>query len=65
MVGALVLGFVCGVIARVLMPGDVFRNRGGLVAANPSLALHRGSPSGSAGPINPLIRSWMRTRSRT
>jgi uncharacterized membrane protein YeaQ/YmgE (transglycosylase-associated protein family) len=32
-VGALVLGFVCGVIARVLMPGDVFRNWGGLVGA--------------------------------
>ena len=28
MVGALVLGFVCGVITRVLMPGDVFRNWG-------------------------------------
>jgi uncharacterized membrane protein YeaQ/YmgE (transglycosylase-associated protein family) len=23
MVGALLLGFICGVIARVLMPGDV------------------------------------------
>ena len=33
MVGALVLGFVCGVIARVLMPGDAFRNWGGLVGA--------------------------------
>jgi uncharacterized membrane protein YeaQ/YmgE (transglycosylase-associated protein family) len=29
MVGALLLGFVCGVIARVLMPGDVFRNMSG------------------------------------
>jgi uncharacterized membrane protein YeaQ/YmgE (transglycosylase-associated protein family) len=26
MVGALLLGFVCGVLARVLMPGDAFRN---------------------------------------
>jgi hypothetical protein len=32
-VGALVLGFVCGVIARVLMSGDVFRSWGGLVGA--------------------------------
>jgi uncharacterized membrane protein YeaQ/YmgE (transglycosylase-associated protein family) len=29
MVGALLLGFVCGVIARVLMPGDVFRHMSG------------------------------------
>jgi uncharacterized membrane protein YeaQ/YmgE (transglycosylase-associated protein family) len=29
MVGALILGFVAGVIARVLMPGDVFRKMGG------------------------------------
>jgi len=29
MVGALLLGFVCGVIARVLMPGDVFRGMSG------------------------------------
>jgi uncharacterized membrane protein YeaQ/YmgE (transglycosylase-associated protein family) len=29
MVGALLLGFVCGVIARVLMPGDAFRNMSG------------------------------------
>jgi uncharacterized membrane protein YeaQ/YmgE (transglycosylase-associated protein family) len=29
MVGALLLGFVCGVIARVLMPGDAFRTMSG------------------------------------
>jgi uncharacterized membrane protein YeaQ/YmgE (transglycosylase-associated protein family) len=29
MIGALLLGFVAGVIARVLMPGDVFRNMSG------------------------------------
>jgi uncharacterized membrane protein YeaQ/YmgE (transglycosylase-associated protein family) len=29
MVGALMLGFVAGVIARMLMPGDVFRKMGG------------------------------------
>jgi uncharacterized membrane protein YeaQ/YmgE (transglycosylase-associated protein family) len=29
MVGALILGFVAGVIARVLMPGDPFRKMGG------------------------------------
>ncbi|MFI5889639.1 GlsB/YeaQ/YmgE family stress response membrane protein [Actinoplanes sp. NPDC051513] len=29
MVGALLLGFVAGVIARVLMPGDAFRKMSG------------------------------------
>ena len=29
MVGALLLGFICGVIARILMPGDAFRNMSG------------------------------------
>jgi uncharacterized membrane protein YeaQ/YmgE (transglycosylase-associated protein family) len=29
MIGALLLGFVAGVIARVLMPGDVFRKMSG------------------------------------
>ena len=29
MIGALILGFVAGVIGRVLMPGDVFRHMGG------------------------------------
>jgi uncharacterized membrane protein YeaQ/YmgE (transglycosylase-associated protein family) len=29
MVGALLLGFVAGVFARMLMPGDVFRKMGG------------------------------------
>jgi uncharacterized membrane protein YeaQ/YmgE (transglycosylase-associated protein family) len=29
MVGALMLGFVAGVIARMMMPGDVFRKMGG------------------------------------
>jgi uncharacterized membrane protein YeaQ/YmgE (transglycosylase-associated protein family) len=29
MVGALILGFVAGVIARMLMPGDAFRNMSG------------------------------------
>jgi uncharacterized membrane protein YeaQ/YmgE (transglycosylase-associated protein family) len=29
MVGALLLGFVCGVVARILMPGDAFRNMSG------------------------------------
>ena len=29
MIGALLLGFVCGVIARVLMPGDAFRHMSG------------------------------------
>jgi hypothetical protein len=34
-------------------------------AADASVVLRRGSPSGSADPINPLIRSWVRTRSRS
>ena len=29
MIGALILGFVAGVIGRVLMPGDVFRHMSG------------------------------------
>jgi uncharacterized membrane protein YeaQ/YmgE (transglycosylase-associated protein family) len=29
MIGAIILGFVAGVIGRVLMPGDVFRHMGG------------------------------------
>jgi uncharacterized membrane protein YeaQ/YmgE (transglycosylase-associated protein family) len=39
MVGALLLGFVCGVIARVLMPGDVFRNMSGPTSWAVSLGL--------------------------
>nr|BFE74309.1 hypothetical protein GCM10020092_076100 [Actinoplanes digitatis] len=32
MIGALLLGFVAGVIARVLMPGDAFRKMSGLAS---------------------------------
>jgi uncharacterized membrane protein YeaQ/YmgE (transglycosylase-associated protein family) len=39
MVGALLLGFVCGVIARVLMPGDAFRNMSGPASWAVSLGL--------------------------
>ena len=39
MVGALLLGFVCGVIARILMPGDVFRNMSGPASWAVSLGL--------------------------
>jgi uncharacterized membrane protein YeaQ/YmgE (transglycosylase-associated protein family) len=39
MVGALLLGFVCGVIARVLMPGDVFRDMSGPMSWLMSLGL--------------------------
>jgi uncharacterized membrane protein YeaQ/YmgE (transglycosylase-associated protein family) len=39
MVGALLLGFVCGVIARVLTPGDVFRNMSGPASWALSLGL--------------------------
>ncbi len=39
MVGALLLGFVAGVIARVLMPGDVFRGMSGPMSWLVSLGL--------------------------
>jgi uncharacterized membrane protein YeaQ/YmgE (transglycosylase-associated protein family) len=39
MVGALLLGFVCGVIARVLMPGDAFRTMSGPASWAVSLGL--------------------------
>ena len=39
MVGALLLGFVCGVIAGVLMPGDVFRHMSGPTSWAVSLGL--------------------------
>ena len=41
MVGALLLGFVCGVIARVLMPGDAFRNMSGPASWLVSVGLGR------------------------
>lgn len=39
MLGAILLGFVAGVIARVLMPGDVFRTMSGLTSWLVSIAL--------------------------
>ena len=39
MVGALLLGFICGVIARVLVPGDVFHNMSGPTSWALSLGL--------------------------
>jgi uncharacterized membrane protein YeaQ/YmgE (transglycosylase-associated protein family) len=39
MLGALLLGLVAGVIARMLMPGDVFRNMSGLTSWLASIAL--------------------------
>ena len=39
MVGALLLGFFCGVVARILVPGDVFRNMSGPVSWLVSIAL--------------------------
>ncbi len=39
MIGAIILGFVAGVIGRVLMPGDVFRHMGGPKSWLVSLAL--------------------------
>ena len=39
MIGALILGFIAGVIGRVLMPGDVFRHMSGLTSWLVSLVL--------------------------
>jgi uncharacterized membrane protein YeaQ/YmgE (transglycosylase-associated protein family) len=39
MVGALLLGFVCGVLARMLMPGDAFRGMSGPASWAVSLGL--------------------------
>jgi uncharacterized membrane protein YeaQ/YmgE (transglycosylase-associated protein family) len=39
MVGALLLGFVCGVIARILTPGDAFRGMSGPMSWAVSLGL--------------------------
>ena len=39
MLGAVLLGLVAGVIARMLMPGDVFRNMSGLTSWLASIAL--------------------------
>jgi uncharacterized membrane protein YeaQ/YmgE (transglycosylase-associated protein family) len=39
MIGALILGFLAGVIGRVLMPGDVFRHMGGPTSWLVSLVL--------------------------
>jgi hypothetical protein len=39
MVGAILLGLVAGVVARVLMPGDVFRNMSGPASWGVSLVL--------------------------
>ena len=39
MVGALLLGLFCGVVARILVPGDVFRQLSGLLSWLISLAL--------------------------
>jgi uncharacterized membrane protein YeaQ/YmgE (transglycosylase-associated protein family) len=39
MVGALLLGFVCGVLARILIPGDAFRGMSGPMSWLVSLAL--------------------------
>ena len=39
MVGALLLGLFCGVVARILVPGDVFRQLSGPLSWLISLAL--------------------------
>jgi uncharacterized membrane protein YeaQ/YmgE (transglycosylase-associated protein family) len=39
MLGAVLLGLVAGVIARMLVPGDVFRNMSGLTSWLASIAL--------------------------
>jgi hypothetical protein len=49
MVGALLLGFICGVIARVLMPGDVFRTMSGPTSWAVSLGLGLVQVAGRSG----------------
>ena len=39
MIGALILGFVAGVIGRMLMPGDVFRHMSGPASWGTSLLI--------------------------
>jgi uncharacterized membrane protein YeaQ/YmgE (transglycosylase-associated protein family) len=39
MIGALLLGLFCGVVARMLVPGDVFRHMSGLVSWLVSIGL--------------------------
>jgi uncharacterized membrane protein YeaQ/YmgE (transglycosylase-associated protein family) len=39
MVGAILLGLFCGVVARMLIPGDAFRNMSGPLSWLVSLAL--------------------------
>jgi uncharacterized membrane protein YeaQ/YmgE (transglycosylase-associated protein family) len=39
MIGALLLGLICGVVARMLVPGDVFRHMSGPVTWLVSLGL--------------------------
>jgi uncharacterized membrane protein YeaQ/YmgE (transglycosylase-associated protein family) len=39
MIGALLLGFFCGVVARMLIPGDAFRNMSGPMSWLVSIAL--------------------------
>ena len=39
MIGAIILGFVAGVIGRMLMPGDVFRDMSGPASWATSLAI--------------------------
>ena len=39
MIGALLLGFFCGVVARMLIPGDAFRHMSGPMSWLVSIAL--------------------------
>ena len=39
MIGALLLGLFCGIVARILVPGDVFRNMSGPLSWLISLVL--------------------------
>ena len=39
MIGAILLGLFCGIVARMLVPGDAFRNMSGPVSWLVSLAL--------------------------
>jgi hypothetical protein len=64
MVGALILGFVAGVIARVLMPGDVFRRMGDRNRGGSGSSSVWPVPTGTSAAKPPLRRLSHRLHSR-
>ena len=53
MIGALILGFVAGVIGRMLMPGDVFRGMSGPKSWGISLLIGLIGASPERRPLEP------------